>query len=465
MNGSNKFEYSSKLRNTFLTLLGLGVVLTLIGFFTGGGMSRFWTNLLLDTIYFLGISVLAIWFIAAHQLAMSGWYITIKRIPEAVSQFSIIGAVFMLIIVFGVAGNYHNLYHHWDNEFIQEPTVKLEALKEYEEELAHEGEHGEEGMVTFSREWQEFQYNHYGNYEEERSMFEPKINLTPDSLGNVQNPYYDKLIDGKSGYLNSSFWTIRSLLYLIIWVWIAVMLRRFSLKEDLEPTTKWYMKTKTWAAVFLPVWGVTSSMMAWDWVMSLDPHWYSTLFGWYNFVSLWVACVSTILLIIIYLKRKGYLPQVNENHLHDLGKYIFAFSIFWTYLWFSQFMLYWYGNIPEETKWFLLRARSSYAPLFYANLFLNFFFPFLVFMRRDAKRNMKVLTIVATVMIFSHWLDYFVMIMPTTVGEHWGIGFFEIGLFLTFAGLFLFFVFRELAKAPLIPANHPLLKESLDHHI
>ena len=261
--------------------------------------------------------------------------------------------------------------------------------------------HEEENMV-FHREWQEFQYNQYRSEEEIHGEHkEAHVELVADENGEVKNPHYDRFIDGKSSYLNPTFWTIRSLLYLGVWVWVSLMLRKFSLKEDIDGSTKWFMKSKFWAAIFLPIWGVTSSMMAWDWVMSLDPHWYSTLFGWYNFVSLWVACISTILLIAIFLKRKGYLPQLNENHLHDLGKYAFAFSIFWTYLWFSQFMLYWYGNIPEETKWFLERARTNYSGLFYANLFLNFIFPFLMFMRRDAKRDMNVLTIVASVLVLS----------------------------------------------------------------
>ena len=464
MKGSNKFEYSSKLRNTFLAVLATGVILTVIGFLTGSSMDRFWSNFLLDTIFFLGISVLAVFFLAAHQLAMSGWHITVKRIPEAISQFVIYGSVLMAIIVFGVLGNYHDLYHHWDNDFITHKTVSVEELNEYNAHLEEEG-HEEENMV-FHREWQEFQYNQYRSEEEIHGEHkEAHVELVADENGEVKNPHYDRFIDGKSSYLNPTFWTIRSLLYLGVWVWVSLMLRKFSLKEDIDGSTKWFMKSKFWAAIFLPIWGVTSSMMAWDWVMSLDPHWYSTLFGWYNFVSLWVACISTILLIAIFLKRKGYLPQLNENHLHDLGKYAFAFSIFWTYLWFSQFMLYWYGNIPEETKWFLERARTNYSGLFYANLFLNFIFPFLMFMRRDAKRDMNVLTIVASVLVLSHWLDFFVMIMPFTVGEHWGIAFMEVGMFLTFAGLFLFVVFRELAKASLVPEKHPLYKESLDHHI
>ncbi len=156
--------------------------------------------------------------------------------------------------------------------------------------------------------------------------------------------------------------------------------------------------------------------------------------------------------------------QLNENHLHDLGKYIFGFSIFWTYLWFSQFMLIWYGNIPEETAWFLERKREYY-PLFYMNLAINFLLPFLVLMRRDAKRNLSVLTVVAVILIVSHWLDFYLMIMPSTLGAAWSIDYFEVGMALVFAGMFLLVVFSELAKAPLIPLKHPLYRESLDHHI
>lgn len=465
MKGPNNFEYTSKLKNTFLAVLVIGVILTVIGIFTADSMDRFWANFLLDTVYFLGIAVVAVFFIAAHQIAMSGWHITIKRIPEAMSQFAKFGAVGMLVIILGVGFGYHQLYHHWNNDFIKEKTVTLAELDEYNAELAEEGKTENEPLI-FHRTWQEFQYNQYRSDEAiNEASHEEHMALVADEKGEVENPYFDKIIDGKKGYLNTTFWTIRSIIYLIVWVWIAIMLRKFSIQEDTLGTTKWFMKSKFWAAIFLPIWGVTSSMMAWDWLMSLDPHWYSTLFGWYVFVSLWVACVCVILLLAIYLKRRGYLPQLNENHLHDLGKYVFAFSIFWTYLWFSQFMLYWYGNIPEETKWFLERARTNYRLIFYANLIVNFLFPFLMFMRRDAKRDLNVLMIVASVLVVSHWLDFFMIIMPTTLGENWGIGLLEVGLFFTYAGLFLYVVFGELAKVSLVPANHPMYKESLDHHI
>ncbi len=461
---SNTFEFKSKQKRLFLGLLGAGILLVVIALATGTSMDRFWSNFLLDTIFFLGISVLAVFFLAANQIGLSGWYLMIKRILEAMSQYVKVGAVTMLIVIVGVWAGYHNLYL-WNNDFIKKETVTVAELDKYEAEHKGEGHGGH--AKDYNRQWQEFQYHQVKEVSHEEhadATVAPHTEVAGES-GEIKNPHYDKLVDGKSSYLNKYAWTFRALIYIILWVVIAHMLRKFSLMEDKEGTTKWYMKSKTWAAFFLIIWAVSSSMMAWDWVMSLDPHWYSTLFGWYNFISLWVASIAVTILILIHLKRRGYMPQLNENHLHNLGMFMFAFSVFWTYLWFSQFMLYWYGNIPEETRWFLDRARTDYKYLFYTNFFLNFFFPFLVLMRRDAKRDFTVLTIVASVLIFSHWLDFFMMIMPATVGDGWGINLMEVGMFLTFAGLFLFVVFRELTKASLVAEKHPFYRESLDHHI
>lgn len=155
--------------------------------------------------------------------------------------------------------------------------------------------------------------------------------------------------------------------------------------------------------------------------------------------------------------------QLNENHLHDLGKYIFGFSIFWTYLWFSQFMLIWYSNIPEETSWFL-EMKHEYGLLFLPNMFVNFLVPLLVLMRRDSKRNLAVLVLVSVILVIFHWIDFYLMIMPFTIGADWGIGYFEIGMVLVFTGMFLYITFSELAKASLMPVNHPMFRESVDHH-
>jgi hypothetical protein len=218
--------------------------------------------------------------------------------------------------------------------------------------------------------------------------------------------------------------------------------------------------------LFIIFFAITSSMSAWDWVMSIDTHWFSTMFGWYNFASYFVAGLATITLAVIYLKEAGYLKMLTENHLHDLGKFVFAFSVFWTYIWFSQFLLIYYANIPEETIYFLERLQSGeYGKFIFINLFLNFVFPFLALMTRDAKRKTIILKIVCYAVIVGHWLDFWLMITPGTLKEHGGLGLLEIGLALIYVAAFAFVVAQALTKAPLIAKNHPMIQESLHHNV
>src|SRR5690606_34506629 len=214
------------------------------------------------------------------------------------------------------------------------------------------------------------------------------------------------------------------------------------------------------------IFAVTSSTSAWDWVLSIDTHWFSTMFGWYVFSSWFVSGLAAITLLVVLLKEAGYLKMVNSNHLHDLGKFVFAFSIFWAYIWFSQFLLIYYANIPEESIYFLERLSSDhYSMVFFVNLILNFFFPFLVLMTRDAKRQMIFLKIVCVVVLAGHWLDFYLMVTPGVLTVNGGFGFIEIGLALIYFSAFVFTVLTSLAKAPLVAKNHPMLEESIHHHI
>jgi hypothetical protein len=285
-----------------------------------------------------------------------------------------------------------------------------------------------------------------------------------DGIMDPESDHYDAIIAGKEGYLNPVFFVLRGLIYLAGWMWATWMLKKLSLMEDQVGGTVSYFKARRVSAIFLVFFGVTSSMAAWDWIMSIDTHWFSTLFGWYVFVSMFVSSLSMLALLTIHLKKRGYLEIVNMNHLHDVGKFMFAFSIFWTYLWFSQFMLYWYANIPEEVVYFQQRVEQYGVP-FFVMLGINFILPVFILMTRDAKRVHNTVMVVAIIVICGHWLDFYMMIMPGTVHDHWHIGFVEIGTFLGFAGLFLYNVLRALTKAPLIPKNHPMLKESELHHI
>jgi hypothetical protein len=198
--------------------------------------------------------------------------------------------------------------------------------------------------------------------------------------------------------------------------------------------------------------------------MSIDAHWFSTLFGWYTFIGLFVSGMAMMCLFILYLKSRGYMEHANANHLHDVGKFMFAFSIFWTYLWFSQFMLIWYANLPEEVAYYFVRWEY-YRTLWAGNLIVNFIAPFLILMTRDAKRQRRILWIAGTIIIVGHWLDVFVMVMPGTVGTHWHMGFVEIGTAIGFLGFFILSTLTELTKASLLPKHHPMVQESLHHHI
>ena len=274
---------------------------------------------------------------------------------------------------------------------------------------------------------------------------------------------HDELLQGKQGYLNPTFFLIRAALFLGGWILYRQYSRKLSLaQDDADDISNFKMNFKI-SAAFLVFYLITESMMSWDWIMSLDPHWFSTLFGWYVFASMFVSGITVIAMVTVYLKSKGYLEEVNDSHIHDLAKFMFGISIFWTYLWFGQFMLIWYANIPEEVTYFVTRIEDYKLP-FFGMLALNFIFPLLILMNSDYKRVNWFVIMTGIIILMGHYLDVFNMVMPATVGDQWGIGIAEIGGILFFAGLFIFSVFSALAKAPLVPKRNPFLEESRQFH-
>jgi len=307
----------------------------------------------------------------------------------------------------------------------------------------------------------------------------------------------DKLLLHKSAFLNPVWYSAGTILIVGIWYFFATRLRSVSLAEEAngDPLDfSYHRKMRFWAAVFLPIGAFTSAALIWLWVMSIDAHWYSTLYAWYCTASWWVAGVALTIMLLIFLKGQGYYQNVTDEHFHDLGKFLFAFSVFWAYLWFSQFMLIWYANVGEETVYFQLR-RDEFPVLFFGNLVINFFLPFLILMRNDTKRKYGTLFFVSMLVFFGHWWDYFYMIKPGALhgvmghdhggdaahaaGDHAGHaehasnfvagftlpGLIEIGIFLGFTALFLYVVFHYLSKATLEPRNDVYIGESLHHHV
>ena len=274
---------------------------------------------------------------------------------------------------------------------------------------------------------------------------------------------HDKLIQAKAGWLNKTAFLIRGLIFIGGWSLYRYFSRKFSLAQDLANDNKNFKRNFQISAGFLVFYIYTESMMSWDWVMSVDPHWFSTLFGWYVFASMVVSGITTIALMTIYLKSKGYMKFVNDSHLHDLAKYMFGFSVFWAYLWFSQFMLIWYANIPEEVTYFVTRIEDYTIP-FFTMFALNFIFPFLVLMNSDYKRIPWFIVMAGMIILVGHYMDVYNMIMPATVGDRWGFGLPEISALALFAGLFIILVFYSLSKAPLLAKGNPFIKESENFH-
>lgn len=280
-----------------------------------------------------------------------------------------------------------------------------------------------------------------------------------EGIMDPESANYDALIAGKEGFLNGPFFIIRVLVYLGGWIWAARLLRKNSLLSDQGDGAEFWKKNRRIAAIFTVFYAVTSSTSAWDLIMSIDTHWFSTLFGWYTFAGMFVSSFAALILLVLYLKSKNHLDWVNENHLHDLGKFMFAFSVFWTYLWFSQFVLIWYANIPEEVTYYMQRFEQYKVP-FFTMLVLNFVMPVLAILSRPAKRVPGTLVMAAVFVLVGHYMDHYVMIMPGTVGDYYGFGMLELGAILFFAGLFIYVALRGLASAPLLHKNHPMLTES-----
>ncbi len=291
---------------------------------------------------------------------------------------------------------------------------------------------------------------------------------THDGIMDPNSPNYDAIIATKSWFLNVPFFVIRMVVYFVIWYYLWLQVRKFSLLEDQYGGLEYYTKSRNYSKIFLLFFAVTSSTAAWDLSMSIDTHWFSTMFGWYHLASWHVAGLAAIMLTILLLKENGYLKAVKMSTIHDLGKLMFGFSIFWTYTWFSQYLLIFYANLPEETIYFEERVNGyggRYFAPFIINLILNFVFPFLILMARNSKRNFTLLKLACCSILLGHWFDFYQMIMPGVAKDQGGIGIIEIGTTLTFASLLIYFVANQLTKANLYPKKHPFLEESVHHDI
>lgn len=274
---------------------------------------------------------------------------------------------------------------------------------------------------------------------------------------------HDELIQHKSPYLNVPFFFVRVIVFFAAWTILSKVLRKFSLKEDEVGGLHYFEKSELYSKIFIFVIAITFSLFAVDMLLSLDPHWFSTLFAAKSFIAAFLHGSTIITLIVIILNRSGNFDILNRSHLHDFTRYIFMTSIVWGYFNFSEFMLIWYGNIPEETVWFVERWQGAYKVLFFTNIILNWFIPFVVLMPRKTSRSKLAIFPVIVLLMIGQYTELYYIIWPNVVHEA-KFGLLEIGTFLGYAGIFSLIVSTWLTKASLVPKNHPYLQESLHHH-
>lgn len=400
------FEVTSGYKRWSLGLIGVGVLSLIIGYIVYGAGSEehqtyFWGVLLQNSIYFLLITNAVMFFFCATTLSLAGWNLSFRRVSEAISAcVPVVGAITFVILCCIVFGHRHGVYEWLDKTLVAK----------------------------------------------------------------------DKELNGKSGFLNAGFFMTWSILAIGLWSVLGYKMRSISRESDAHPMSveegkKYIYKNTVWASLYIIWFALTvAAIMPWLWLMSISAHWYSTMFSWYVFAGTFVGGLALLTLFVIYMKNQGYLEYTNKEHLHDLGKFQFAFSIFWTYVWFAQFMLIWYANISEETIYFKTRLEGPYAGIFWLNLIINFLAPILIYMSTPSKRNYTIVTFMSVALLFGHWLDVYQIAFAGMIPTHVPMGLYDFGIAAGFIGVIIYQTGRVMAKFPLMAKNHPFFKESVIHY-
>lgn len=404
------YVFSSKTKKIVLGTAILGLVLFVLAALTDGhpdygllgehGLGqRIWSNVLVNGFFFFSIAFSIMFFMALQNVSEASYAVVFKRVFEAI--ISVLPYTILVIFIVLLAGqlHLHHLYH-----------------------------------------WQNYDYS-----------------LTEGQEG------YDKLLKGKEIFFSPAFFYSVFALFMVVFIYYVGYFRKKSLQEDAEGGTAIHKKNIAMSAVFLVFFGYGSSVLAWQIIMSIDAHWFSTLFGWYIFAGMWLTGMVFATILIYFLKSKGHLEIAKRGHMHDMGKWMFALSVLWTYMFFSQFMLIWYADIPEEVTYYIARIED-YGVIWWGMMLMNFVLPMIFLMDADAKVKKGLVVTIGVIIFIFHWFDVYTLVMPGTMKDGAQFGFLEIGMFLLFLGLFVFMVLNALSKRPLVVKNHPYLEESKHIH-
>ena len=280
---------------------------------------------------------------------------------------------------------------------------------------------------------------------------------SPESL---QNP----VIAGKSVWLNIPFFAIRALACIALWIIAYRIFVRGSMRQDQDKDPKFNVRVRRFAPVFMALFGITLTVASFDWISSLEPEWYSDVFGVYIFAGTFLAGLAATVLAVQHLMARGRLPGVRPDHVYNLGGFLFAFTVFWSYIGFAQYLLMWYANLPEEVFWYKERLEGLWGPLLLVLAILHFFVPFFALIPRDAKGSPRRMVWIAFIMLVAHWLDLYWMIFPA-LGKEPFFSWPEIAFGFFFLSVSLLWIRRAMTRGADMPVGDPFLREGLEFRL
>ncbi len=388
MNTSNTLlaetAFVKRLQRIGAATAAVGIILSIVAAMTD--MNRFLFDYLTAFVFWGGIGVTSVFFSMLQFLTRSGWSTAVRRIPELASGFTLLLAVLILPIVFGVG----DLYHHWV--------------------------HPEAG---------------------------------------------DVILAGKQAWLNVPFFITRLFVYVGIWVLMYFVIVGNSFRQDARNDIKPTRRNWTLSAPITIFYGVTITFAAFDLLMSLLPHWFSTIFGVYYFSASLIGTLSVITIIAVALVKAGLLTEwLNSDRMHDLGKLLFAFNIFWAYIAFSQYILIWYADLPEETIFFTQRFENGWGVVSLLLLLIHFIVPFIILLSEDAKRNLNTLLAGAVILLIAHLVDMYWLVMPNYSHETVTLGWMEFAPVIALGGIFILSLAWQFRRHHAVPINDPFLPEA-----
>jgi hypothetical protein len=274
----------------------------------------------------------------------------------------------------------------------------------------------------------------------------------------------DPIIAGKAGWLNVPFFALRVVLCIGLWSTAYRIFVGGSIRQDQDRDPRFNIRARRFAPLFMAIFGITITVAAFDWISSLEPKWYSDIFGVYIFAGTFLAGLAATTLALLYLKSRGRLTAVRPDHMYKLGGFLFAFTVFWSYIGFAQYLLMWYANMPEEVFWYQKRLHGAWGPLLIALAVFHFFVPFFILIPREAKKNSNFLLSTAALLLAAHWLDLYWMIFPA-LGSSPLFGWQEFSFGLLFLSAGLLWVRRAMSRGADMPVGDPFLVEGLEFRL